>query len=270
MSTLRSSPVRFSAVLRFGALLLVVLSSACSKPGAGGRGDAAARDTSMSRDDSLVSAMVAPPSYMDSLRADRDRELLATGMAANSSQPVESSASAVSSPQSRRVQSQTRATAGAGAPRTTNKPAAYAAIMNAPAAAGDTVRGIVKIIGAAPATQVVLVSPSAHAVITLSGMGTDDLRPLAGLDILIRGIKVSERDVVVNGFVVRMADGNPAWDGRLELSGGEYQLRLTDGSGLKHVAQLPSALRDETGTRVWISMKPGSAAPQSFGVIERR
>lgn len=134
-------------------------------------------------------------------------------------------------------------------------------------AGGDTVRGIVTLTGVEPARQASL--KSGDAMFALSGMATRALPRLEGLDIVIRGIRVSPRDMVVSDFIVRASRGVPAFDGRLEESNGAWTLRLTDGSGRKRLGSLPSSLRGLSGARVWIAMSDG-AAPASYGVIGER
>lgn len=134
-------------------------------------------------------------------------------------------------------------------------------------AGGDTVRGIVTLTGVEPARQASL--KSGDAMFALSGMATRALPRLEGLDIVIRGIRVSPRDMVVSEFIVRSSRGIPAFDGRLEESNGAWTLRLTDGSGRKRIGSLPSPLRGLSGARVWIAMQDG-AAPASYGVIGER
>lgn len=132
---------------------------------------------------------------------------------------------------------------------------------------GDTVRGVVTLTGVAPALQPAL--RSGGAVIALSGLATRGITRLEGMDVMIRGFRVTPRDVVVSDYVVRGVNGAPAFDGRLEESGGGWNLRLTDGSGRKRIPALPSQLRGMSGARVWIAMKDGSA-PTAYGPITDR
>jgi len=130
---------------------------------------------------------------------------------------------------------------------------------------GDSVRGVVTLIGAEPARQVVL--RVAGNNIALSGMATSGLGRLAGTEVMVRGVKITPRDIVVSDFLVRASDGVPAWDGTLDEGGG---LRLTDGSGRKRLPSMPVGLRGMVGARVWVAFKPGSATAASYGIIERR
>ena len=130
---------------------------------------------------------------------------------------------------------------------------------------GDSVRGIVTILGSEPARQVVLRVDGNN--IALSGMATSGLARLAGTEVMVRGVKITPRDIVVSDYVVRASDGVPAWDGTLDEGGG---LRLTDGSGRKRLRSVPGALRGMAGTRVWVAFKNGSTTADSYGIIGKR
>lgn len=130
---------------------------------------------------------------------------------------------------------------------------------------GDSVRGIVTILGSEVARQVVLRVDGNN--IALSGMATSGLARLAGTEVMVRGVKITPRDIVVSDYVVRASDGVPAWDGTLDEDGG---LRLTDGSGRKRLRSVPGALRGMAGTRVWVAFKDGSTTADSYGIIGRR
>ena len=130
---------------------------------------------------------------------------------------------------------------------------------------GDSVRGVVTIVGAEPARQVVLRVDGNN--ISLSGMATSGLGRLAGTEVMVRGVKITPRDIVVSDYLVRASDGVAAWDGTLDEDGG---LRLTDGSGRKRLPSVPAALRGMVGARVWVAFKEGNATADSYGIIGRR
>ncbi len=130
---------------------------------------------------------------------------------------------------------------------------------------GDSVRGIVTFVGAEPARQVVLRADGNN--IALSGMATTGLNRLVGTEVMVRGVKITPRDIVVSDYIVRASNGVPAFDGTLEDGG---TLRLTDGSGRKRLSSMPSALRSMVGARVWVAIKDGSTAADSYGIIGRR
>lgn len=129
----------------------------------------------------------------------------------------------------------------------------------------DSVRGVVALIGAEPARQVVLQSGGTN--IALSGMATGGLNRLVGTEVMVRGVKVTPRDIVVSDYLVRASGGVPAYDGTLEADG---SLRLTDGSGVRRLPALPPALRGLAGARVWVAYRAGSATAEAYGVIPRR
>ena len=130
---------------------------------------------------------------------------------------------------------------------------------------GDSVRGVVTLIGAKPARQVVLRVDGND--VSVSGMATSVLGRLAGTEVVVRGVKITPRDIVVSDYFVRASDGVPVWDGTLDEGGG---LRLTDGSGYKLLPSVPAPLSGMVGARVWVAFKPGSATADSYGVIGRR
>lgn len=138
-------------------------------------------------------------------------------------------------------------------------------------ARGDTVRGVVALLGAEPARQVVLRTGNGNTIIALSGMATMGMTRLANAEIVVRGVRISPRDIVVSDFFVRASGGVPAFDGKLAGSDSSgYWLQLSDGSGRKRLSSIPSALRGLEGARMWIAIKPGTGAVQSYGLIGSR
>lgn len=132
----------------------------------------------------------------------------------------------------------------------------------------DTVRGVVTLTGTGPTAQPSLRDANG-TTIGLSGMATSGLARLEGADVLVRGVKVTSRNVVMTDFIVRGVGGVPAWDGRLEQTSNGWALELTDGSGRKRVATVPQGLRALAGERVWVSMRAGDVT-EAFGTISRR
>ena len=135
---------------------------------------------------------------------------------------------------------------------------------------GDTLRGVVTLVGAEPTKQVMLKVVGNANPIALSGMATAGLSRLVGVELMVRGVIITPRDVVVSDYLVRAVNGVPAYDGRLESGDSGVFLLLTDGSGRKPVAALPAPLQGMNGTRVWIAMKPGTRTVTASGVIGRR
>ena len=135
---------------------------------------------------------------------------------------------------------------------------------------GDTVRGIVTLVGTDQARQAVLKTVDGSRIITMSGMATTGMQRLVGLELRIRGVMITPRDVVVSDYVVRAVDGVPAYDGQLTSSSAGSYLQLTDGTGRKPLAAVPPPLQGLQGARVWVAMKPGSRVASKYGVILRR
>ncbi len=129
-------------------------------------------------------------------------------------------------------------------------------------AAADTVRGTVRVVGADPATQVVLRSD--EATVPVGGAAVDALRRVNGLVVVVRGRLVDGR-MEASGFRVREADGLPAADGVLEIDGNHAVLVTDDGQRLRY-SPVPTALRARAGARVWIAGEPGGE-PRAWGVI---
>jgi hypothetical protein len=129
-------------------------------------------------------------------------------------------------------------------------------------ARADTVRGQLVWAGVEPARTVVL--RAADGNVTLSGMATTGMSKLVGSEVVVRGVRLSPRDVVVSDFFVRAADGVAAFDGTVQSDGA---LRLSDGSGVKRIP-LPAAMQGLTGARVWVAVKDGK--PYAYGLIQNR
>ncbi|MBL0940954.1 MAG: hypothetical protein IBJ03_18865 [Gemmatimonadaceae bacterium] len=223
-------------------------------------------DRASARTDSILAAAdLSPASVLDSLRESMRAQLDSAAVTTTSADGViapseeqkvdEGGAASVGREMSRRAQARGDSMARAMAMR-------LAAIdEGGNRARGDSLRGVLAWQGTEPARSVVL--RQGDATVTLSGMATTGLSRLVGTEVMVRGVKVTPRDIVVSDFVVRAADGVPAYDGVLESDG---TMRLTDGSGVRRVP-LPEPLRELTGTRVWVAVKNGRAT--SYGFIRR-
>lgn len=258
--------------------------AACGDSSGGGvtiSGDVAGLDTLALRGDSLIAQAGRAPRAIDSLRA------IAAGAVTRAHTPSKTGTNALASA-STNANGNLAAKDAATASTLTAMPGANPMSIRAQArgdamaraaalklvavnaggrSRSDTVRGIVTLIGTAPAPQVVLRTVDG-AIVAMSGMATSGLSRLAGSEIVIRGVRVSPRDVVVSDFIVRAANGQPAMDGKLEGGGGGWYLQMTDGSGRKPLVAVPAGLQNLQGSRVWIATKRG--APMSFGAIGRR
>jgi len=142
----------------------------------------------------------------------------------------------------------------------------------ASAAAVDTLRGTVAIVGAAPVPQVVLRPAGGGADVELVGAQRDALARVAGAEVSVVGRRTrgtaSASALEVASFAVTAVDGQPAVDGRLEREGGQLVLITADGRRIRLV-QPPAALQDLVGGRVWVA-GPLDREPQAFGLIEPR
>lgn len=133
-------------------------------------------------------------------------------------------------------------------------------------AAADTLRGIIGVVGAEPAVEVILAKRGSAAPVTLTG-DTRLLRLVSGTEVWVHGKPSASNSFEVTRFEVRSVDGMPALDGVLALDAGRLVLVTPD--RLRHpIAHPPAALRDALGARVWIA-GPLSAEPAAFGVIRR-
>lgn len=255
------------------------------------RGDVAGLDTLAFRGDSLIAEANRAPQVIDSLRAASQAELkrqlaeslavidpsrprpsartgtgdgTLSGPGADASGPGNAAAAAITGANagtsaggvmSRRAQARGDSMAKAFAARLTGA-------TGADRARADSVRGVLVWQGTEPARTVVLRTP--QGMIGLSGMATTGLGKLVGSEIVVRGVRVSPRDVVVADYFVRAADGVPAYDGVILDDG---SLRLSDGSGVKRVP-IPIGMQGMIGARVWVAPKDGK--PQAYGLIQTR
>ena len=142
--------------------------------------------------------------------------------------------------------------------------------QNKTATAGDTVRGVVKMDGSGPGSRPVLTTNGGKTVITLSGMGTEELGQVLGSDVVVRGMRISPTDIVVSSFSVRAVHGIPTIDGRLMKSSDGWRIELSDQSGIRKLPAVPQALQAFEGARVWVADEANNTMPQLYGVIARR
>lgn len=254
--------------------------AACAGSADGGvtiSGDVVGLDTLALRGDSLIAQAGRPPRAIDSLRAIAEGTVTRAHSASKSSAIAIANAKGNNAAKGATTSTALPALPGAN-PMSIRAQARGDSMARAAAlklvgvdaggrSRGDTVRGVVTLIGTEPARQVVLRTVDG-ANIAMSGMATSGLARLAGSELVIRGVHVSPRDVVVSDFIVRAANGQPAIDGKLEGGGGGWYLQMTDGSGRKPLTAVPAALQNLQGSRVWIATKRG--APMAFGAIGRR
>ena len=244
------------------------------------RGDVAGLDTLALRGDSLIAQAERAPTTIDSLRAASQEEFrrqLADSFAKLDLAPRATSAqsdapsgapsgtapppaavagrSTVGGAMSRRAQARGDSMARAYAAQLTGG-------TGGDRSRPDSARGILVWQGTEPTRMVAL--RTADGILSLSGMATMGLGRLAGSEVVVRGVRVSPRDLVMTDYLVRAADGVPAFDGVIQPDG---TLRLTDGSGTKRVP-LPVSMQELVGARVWVASKNG--APVAYGLIQIR
>ncbi len=140
--------------------------------------------------------------------------------------------------------------------------------------AGDTVRGIVSIVGSEPLTMVQLTTADGRGW-QLVGDSLAALRAASGLEVMVRGVVLTPDNGAppaarfeANDFAVRSADGVAAVDGVLERVGTGFTLRLQDDR--RHLlTAVPVTLRDQIGARIWWA-GPLDRAPIAYGILIAR
>lgn len=145
----------------------------------------------------------------------------------------------------------------------------------APLAAGDTVRGIVSLVGSEP-LAVLVVAPKRGDLVVPRGDDVPQLRTLTGIEVTIAGALtddcVSEggprgaRVFAVTQFAVRAMNGVAAVDGTLQQEGELWVLATSDGRHVPIVG-LPTALENQAGARVYL-VGPLDRPPQAYGIIK--
>lgn len=140
----------------------------------------------------------------------------------------------------------------------------------------DSVRGVLRRVGADPLAQWVL-TPAGGPPVIVEGPLASSLPALDGLEIVVGGTlstttRVSAgpaplRVFVGERYLVRAAEGRAALDGTVVRQGDAFALRLADGRTLA-TPFLPPALRGSIGARVWIA-GPLDRDPASYGVLRR-
>jgi len=132
------------------------------------------------------------------------------------------------------------------------------------AAAGDSLRGMVEVVGSEPGTSVALLMDGGRRAVTLEGE-----RPLldrmAGLEVAVWGATVRPGVFRVDRFAVRASGGVAATDGVLAREGGGWALVTGDGKHLP-VPHLPESLEGMEGARVWLA-GPLDRPPNSSGIL---
>ncbi len=156
--------------------------------------------------------------------------------------------------------------------------AVHSDTVTSAAAARDTVRGIVALVGNDPLTTLVLTTRDRERLIldARTNPAMQSVRNVLGLDIMVRGLRTDERSAGaapqplpvfrMAQFTVRAADGYAAYDGIVTRENSTFSLRLADGTRVA-TPRLPTALQNKIGARVFVA-GPLDAPPISYGIIE--
>ncbi|MEN9509850.1 MAG: hypothetical protein RLZZ621_2413 [Gemmatimonadota bacterium] len=127
--------------------------------------------------------------------------------------------------------------------------------------ASDTLRGELQVRVSEGTREFLLLSQGRRYV--LSGVALRGALALNGLEVLVRGVAITPRDLAVSSLVVRGWQSLPVVDGVVTAEG---TVRLTDGTGLS-TRPIPPTLRPLVGARVWIAYRDGR--PVQFDRLEQ-
>ena len=145
----------------------------------------------------------------------------------------------------------------------------------APLALGDTIRGVLSMVGSEPGAVLVLAPRKGDAVVP-RGAELAQLRALIGLEVTIAG-RMTDDCVTEGGprgarvfemtqFAVRAMNGAGAIDGMLVREGASWMLATSDGRR-QPIPILPGALAQQEGARVWfVGTLDGNIS--AYGVIK--
>ncbi|MCA2993280.1 hypothetical protein [Gemmatimonas sp.] len=249
----------------------VIALGACGSGGVSVSGDVEGLDTLAFRGGEILREADRAPLVLDSMRAASRAEfarrmgdtvpedalaMASDSLAARAARRAVEDASSPGGTMSRRAQARGDSMARAFASRLTG------GATGSDRARGDSVRGLLVWQGAGPTRSVVL--RAGTTVVTLSGMATAGISKLVGSEIMVRGVRVTPRDLVVSDYVVRAFNEVPAFDGVVVDA---RTVRLTDGGTLQRVP-LPASLQGMRGARVWVAVKDGKL--HAYGLVEAR
>src|SRR4051812_1146217 len=134
-----------------------------------------------------------------------------------------------------------------------------------PAPAGDTVRGIVSVVGTSRDQHGMIAPAGGGRRVELTGRSAALIGHPAGAAVMVAGPR-SGTSIEPPRFIVRTVDGAPAIDGTLNREGSALFIVTSDGTRTR-TAVPPPALDGHEGARVWITGDP-SKAVSSFGFID--
>lgn len=125
----------------------------------------------------------------------------------------------------------------------------------------DSLAGVVREVGADPATRLVISPAGGGQDLSLLGDSALALRSVVGAGVLVRGDSV-QGGFAVTGFTVQSVNGAAVDDGVVTRAGSGLELVMQ--SGMRR--SLPPALQTAVGSRVWVSRPEPGRAP-TFGLI---
>jgi hypothetical protein len=137
-------------------------------------------------------------------------------------------------------------------------------------AAGEPVRGTVRVVGSAPVNVQVVLQPPSGRALRLVGPLAGELERLAGVEVAVRGrVEPSpdpmvDRQLRVAGYEIVSVAGRPVVMGEIiAIQEGWVRLRTEAGEEV-FLSGAPSQFR--VGQKVWVQ-GPRSIAVQSYGMI---
>jgi hypothetical protein len=129
----------------------------------------------------------------------------------------------------------------------------------------ESMRGVVRVVGSEPLTQVVL-RDAAGSERRLTGPMLAALRRVSGVEVSVIGREAERGALQVDSFTVRAVDGEPAIDGTVAIEGND--VFIVTATGRVRLGNPPSELREIPGARVWVS-GPAATGPHVYGIIQR-
>lgn len=144
------------------------------------------------------------------------------------------------------------------------------------AAASDTARGVIGVVGNEPTAAITLTPGGATTALVLRADAWQALLArLVGVELMVAGRATGETSLLasprgnpvfrVDTFIVRAAHGVPAEDGILRRAGQGFVLDRGAGTALP-IGSLPTDLQSAVGARIYLA-GPLDRAPVAYGVI---
>lgn len=131
-----------------------------------------------------------------------------------------------------------------------------------PVARGDSLTGVVRVVGSAPMNVRVVLAGEAGST-PLGGPLLGELRQLSGVSVSVRG-RHEGGVLLAEDYRVLSVDGVAAVQGTVEGRSGPYVLLRTPDGALLHLIAAPDGFRP--GQKVWVQ-GPDALVVQSYGTI---